>query len=188
MTEENIIIIVEGPDGSGKTTLIERLSSRLDIPVAPRVVAKDTTTKINLQDWVEDNLEEGFQRKIFDRHRLISEPIYGPIMRISQQEGFTDREWMHRVMHGFRFIRPITFFCLPPIEVVRKNVENDPDNEAVAKHIDAIYASYLAKAMDDYFLSDVSFILDYTQLDEAGYIELENLIVDVVSKRMAPHE
>ena len=68
------MIIVEGPDGAGKTTLIRQLQERWpDLAVAPRVVSKDAEAMVDLQEWVNINLSDGPQYKIFDRHRLISE-------------------------------------------------------------------------------------------------------------------
>ncbi|MCA1807247.1 MAG: ATP-binding protein [Actinobacteria bacterium] len=53
------MIVVEGPDGAGKTTLIRDLSALLNIPVAPRVVSQETKAMVDLRQWTEDNVSRG---------------------------------------------------------------------------------------------------------------------------------
>lgn len=157
------MIVVEGPDGAGKTTLIEALMERFDLPVAPRVVSKDAVAMVDLMDWVDNNLEEGFQRTIFDRHRLISETIYGPILRTEPQPGFTRLSWMAPRLARFYRIQPIIIYCLPPLEVVKKNIIGDHDNQVVWEKIEAIYSAYVNRAsLDIEFAPGKVFIWDYT--------------------------
>lgn len=143
------MIIVEGPDGAGKTTLIKQLQERYNLPVAPRVVNKDTEAMVDLKTWVEDNVTEGFQDMIFDRHRLISEPIYGPIIRGAVEPGFEDLTWMLVQMSRFYACKPVIIYCLPPLEVIKENLEHDIDNQVVWGSIDLIYAAYVARAAID---------------------------------------
>ena len=158
------MLIVEGPDGAGKTTLVRQLAEELKLPVAPRVVDKDTTTKYDMKDWVDNNLEEGFQPVIFDRHRLISEPIYGPILRNSQQPVMTDIKWLGPRLRRFYDLEPIIIYCLPPFTEVFMNVTHDDDNEAVRFQIEKIYAAYVTRAsLDHTFASGIVKIWDYTR-------------------------
>src|SRR5215211_3588455 len=101
------LIIVEGPDGSGKTTLIEKLASEFNFPVMPRVVNKDTEAMVDLVKWTEEDLTKGFGPRIYDRHRLISEPIYGSVVRHEMQPGFDDIHWLHAMQANLRAIRPV---------------------------------------------------------------------------------
>jgi hypothetical protein len=141
------MLIVEGPDGGGKTTFIQELNEVLGWPIAPRVVAKDTSTEISLKSWVENNVQQGWQRKIYDRHRLISEPIYGPIVRGCLADGFDDFPWyVHQWNMLVNYVQPFIIWCLPPIEVVVENVTNDPDNAVVESHIRQIYWQYWSAA------------------------------------------
>lgn len=147
------MLIVEGPDGGGKTTLIRQLQEAFDIPVAPRVVTKDTKAMLNLRTWVDDNLDKGFQNMIFDRYRLISETIYGPILRDKAQPGFDDLVWITPRMKRLYELRPTIIYCIPPLETVIKNITSDPDNKVVASKIEAIYSAYVARAALDYTFS-----------------------------------
>lgn len=157
------MIIVEGPDGAGKTTLISALTERFNLSVAPRVVSKDAEAMVDLKTWVEENLAGGFQYKIFDRHRMISEFIYGPILRKEQQPGFSDPNWVMYRMSQFIQIDPIVIYCLPPLEVVKQNIAGDEDNRVVWDHIEGIYTAYLHRAAIDNAHSGFrTIIYDYT--------------------------
>lgn len=144
------MIIFEGPDGAGKTSLSVRLSKELGIPIADKVVASNLQPLTDLAVWTEQNVAQGFQRMIFDRHRLISEPIYGPATRAKQDPKFCDPGWMLDMMAQFYASNPIIIYCLPSLRDVWHNVHNDEtDNTAVRSRIRAIYAGYAARASID---------------------------------------
>lgn len=145
------MIIVEGPDGSGKTTLIRQLERDLKLPVAKKVVDSNMRPMANLAKWTEDNVDKGFQPVIFDRHRLISEPIYGPATRSRQDLKFLDLGWLGDMMWRFYQAKPLIIYCLPDLETVRVNV-NKPEthNAAVASRIAAVYAGYVARSASDF--------------------------------------
>lgn len=156
------MIIVEGPDGAGKTTLIKQLAERYDLPIAPRVVSKDAEAMVDLKAWVEENVSQGFQPMIFDRHRLVSETIYGPILRDKQEPGFDDWVWMSVMIDRFYNCNPLIIYCLPDLEVVKANIAGDIDNKVVWGSIDAIYAAYVARSALDYNSRNVAVdIWDY---------------------------
>ena len=158
-----VVIVVEGPDGGGKTTLIKTLSERFDLPVAPRVVSQDAAAMVDLKEWVERNVADGWQPTLFDRHRLISEPIYGSILRKTFERGFDDVMWLYNMNYMFfRNCRPLIIYCLPSYTVVRQNLDGDPDNVAVVHKIRRIYAQYVSRATTD-AVNAGAMIHDYTQ-------------------------
>lgn len=154
------MIVLEGPDGGGKTYLAAALHREFGLPIAPRVVAKDTTAMVDLVKWVEDNNNQPWQKAIFDRHRLISEPIYGTIMgRMSP--GFDDLRWLANEMRKFYYKQPTIIYCIPDKETVYKNLVNDEDNRAIAPYWAQIYNAYVAKAASDFGKTSV-YWHDYT--------------------------
>lgn len=155
------MIVVEGPDGGGKTTLIKVLEDYFEFPIAPRVVSQDAEALVDLKAWTEANVAGGWSATIYDRHRLISEPIYGPILRNNSEPGFNDFMWLYNMNNMFRRCNPIVIYCLPPEAAVRSNVENDPDNKVIAPKIKRIYRAYVAKAATD-ALSIGALHYDYT--------------------------
>lgn len=157
------MIIVEGPDGGGKTTLIKQIQEAYpDLPLAPRVVSKQTEAMVDMQQWVNMNLAHGPQYMLFDRHRLISEFIYGPILRKEQHPGFNSMVWVHHSLRLFYRLKPLIIYCIPPLEVVMSNVIEDNSNEAVWDHIQGIHAAYLHRATLDYLGGMQSILYDYT--------------------------
>lgn len=156
------MIIIEGPDGSGKTTLIRQIQEQYpDLQVAPRVVSKQTEAMVDMQEWVNINLSLGVQYTLFDRYRLISEFIYGPILRKEQQPGFTSMTWAWHSLRRFQQLRPLIIYCMPPLEVVMQNIAGDPDNDRVWDHIMQIYTAYVQRATLD-ALNNNALIYDYT--------------------------
>lgn len=182
------MIVVEGPDGAGKTTLIETISRDLDIPVAPRVVSKDAEAMVDLKLWVEENVRQGFQRRIYDRHRLISEPIYGPALREKPEPGFDDPDWFHLHLQHFYDNEPMVIYCLPPFSEVWRNVTSDNDNRVVqARHIiRGIYGAYWNKAHTDQVLYKNAWIYDYTDESFASNLVqiMKNHIISTVIKKV----
>lgn len=156
------MIVVEGPDGAGKSTLIQAIVERFGFPIAPRVVSKDAEAMVDLKAWTESNVSQGFHTRVYDRHRLISEPIYGSILRSRFEPGFSSVVWLNAMYTQF-YMRcaPILIYCIPPYDTVRENLKNDADNAVVAPKIRRIYAQYVAKAASD--AAQVgAFVHDYT--------------------------
>lgn len=115
----------------------------------PRVVSKDTESMVDLQGWVDKNLETGLVPAIFDRHRLISETIYGPVLREEPQPGFARLDWLGPRMARFYELEPLIIYCMPSFRQVCNNLKNDPDNKAVVQHIGQIYQGYTARVSLD---------------------------------------
>ena len=74
-----MIIIIEGADGSGKTTLANLLSKQTGYPVVHRSQPKTEEEKQQMRQMYVDTINTG-RNMIFDRC-WYSEMAYGPVMR-----------------------------------------------------------------------------------------------------------
>lgn len=186
------MIVVEGPDGAGKTTLIEHLSRFLDIRVAPRVVSKEAEAMVDLKRWVENNVRLGWQETIFDRHRLISEPIYGAAMRTKFEPGFNDPQWFYEALFRFYRAEPLVIYCLPPYEIVWENIMGDNDNAVFHQQgglVKQIWSAYLNKAMTDQVLrTRNTWVYDYTRHDRLFLMSMTKVIARAVEERRRCNE
>lgn len=76
-----MIIIIEGPDGSGKTTLAEKISKQTKYPIVHRSQPKTEEEKKLMMAEYLHTIRTG-DNMIFDRC-WYSEMAYGPVMRDS---------------------------------------------------------------------------------------------------------
>lgn len=166
------MIIVEGPDGSGKTTLVNKIVADYQLPISPRAVSKETNALVDLKRYVEDTISQGWQRKLFDRFSLFSDPIYRLNLGKAPHTGMYNYKWQHEMFDRLiKDVRPILVFCLPPMEEVMKNLTGDLDNAAVFKHMPQIYADYTVLAsMMQTMLSRDCYVYDYTSEGEGDGI------------------
>lgn len=134
-------IIVEGMDGSGKDTLIrdliptfvdhtphERASTSLGGPVP------------NLAEWVaRDASKMANHAWIYNRHPLVSEPIYGPIRPDRPtEETFTNPAWLS----AYRRIvarESVLVICQPPFHIVKATL----DHQGAEAHMPGVYDNAL---------------------------------------------
>jgi hypothetical protein len=138
-------IIVEGPDGAGKSTLVKRLVDTGLFCQYPRASDSTKGPVTELGEWVR---KAGLDMitcapAVFDRHPLISEPIYGPICRGAMRPMFDNVGWLHRHIADLTLCA-LVIWCLPPFEEVQSNVVDPtvPQMSNVAANIATIYNMY----------------------------------------------
>ena len=94
-----MIIIIEGPDGSGKTTLANQLSKQTGYKIIHRTRPKTEEEKAIMMDEYLRIIRSG-ESIIFDRC-WYSEMIYGPVMRnasaISYPQMYDLERWLMEV-------------------------------------------------------------------------------------------
>lgn len=155
------MIILEGPDGAGKTRLALRLSEELQVPINPKVVQADMSTEVDLAAWCRAQMGDWPRPVIYDRFPLISEFVYGPVFKHDIRPAFknySDLYWLHQ---QFAQHDPVVVYCLPPIDEVLSNINReDTDNEAVrGTAIAGVYWNYFNQAAR----STPQLVWDYTQ-------------------------
>ena len=160
------MLVVEGPDGAGKSTMVQFLTKTLGFPVEPKIVASDTTSTANKKAWTEEQINRGFGKRIYDRFCLISEPIYNSIMKPHPEPGYDDPAWMCPWTWRFYSQRPVIIWCMPALDIVKNNILQDENNQVIVPYIDKIYGAYAARMAMDLLLPSLATVYDY-QVDSA---------------------
>ena len=120
------MIVIEGPDGSGKTTLAEELCRefKLKYTRAPHLSSETGPTDGDaIVDWWERQLRGKTSRgKIYDRTFYISEPIY----QFAQPERDLLVDIKRFDAGFFKLVNTLDLliFCMPPWETARQNLSD----------------------------------------------------------------
>lgn len=164
------MIIIEGMDNSGKTTLAKTLSSHFNYPLI-----HSCGYCPNMLSWARTSLSTQ-RHKIYDRHPCISEKVYGPVLRADNKfDSLEGVEILRRLIER----RPLIIYCKPPDFVIRKNMGEQMDG--VIDNVFALMLSY-NRVMD--FFRYVGLLIikyDYTEQSEIGW---ENLISIIKEKEL----
>jgi hypothetical protein len=142
-------IIVEGPDGAGKTTLIDRYLSHFghqaSIELHPKFADSLSGPPVGLDLLVDRDIHESTGRTrgfIYDRHPLISEPIYGPICRDSLPGNFNHDWWLKRNIRTVARMS-VLVLCLPPYHLAYKQAGEAGQMSGVMDNFPNIYNAYV---------------------------------------------
>jgi hypothetical protein len=137
------VLILEGPDGGGKTTLMHTIMQRFpQLTVHPKFVpSTGVADRFSVYEEVIADTERLSMKpiQIYDRHPLISEYVYGPVVR-----GYLPHDWQSpsaRMIRSILANHTLVIWCMPVINRVRENAQNDP-HKGVSEHIDQIYSVY----------------------------------------------
>lgn len=170
------MIIVEGPDGGGKTSLIERVKTTFSIEQGPKASDSITGPVNDLTKWVDRDVLSWCSSplKIYDRHPLISEPVYATCVRGKIDSKFTT-PWLRNRLNLMRSMS-LVIWCIPPFEVVEKNV-NRSDSPQMAGVQHSIHLIWMLYSMHASMWTGPSLVHDYTQANtDPRDTQLVNLI------------
>ena len=170
------LIVVEGVDGSGKTTLIQSFRQ-----VAKRhclILSRSGPPKVQ-SDLLEplyaiSNLGKSQIPLIVDRHPLISEPIYGPICR-----GKSMIESVFDEGHAHLYVSTLAnriIYCRPEMDTIMKSARREKQMEGVIDNLWALYQKYDQVMTNLSRLGTLVIPYDWT-LDQS--IDLNNLFLGV---------
>ncbi|AUM59768.1 thymidylate kinase [Pseudomonas phage PMBT14] len=129
------MIILEGPDNAGKTTLGEYLAKQLQTTVRHSERPDPKWNPVECLAHSSRQLRP--QRAILDRVYAISEPVYGPICRGQSSLGDQGAKAILDLYH-----RPyLIIYCRPPSSVILKNDGREQMDGVIDNHA-AIIAGY----------------------------------------------
>lgn len=154
------MIIVEGPDGAGKTTLVEHLENLFG-EREPRAVTAGAEKMKPIGQYIDEELTKGFGWRLYDRFALISSPMYMCLPNRTFSEEMLDYQWLKDAYYKFRQIDPVIIMCLPPLDIVLANVAKDESSSVMHEFGEQIYWNYHAFAARDGYNSSMM-IYDYT--------------------------
>lgn len=124
------MIFIEGADNSGKTKLIEKLVNDIKSP----------TLNVNSNFGCKPSminqramLQLGTTGTIHDRSRVISELVYGPIIRDRVQLRPT-------TIQAFYNSRPLVIYCRPPLGKILDNGSREQMDGVLENHKEIVLA------------------------------------------------
>lgn len=136
-----MIVVVEGPDGSGKSTLIDNLRLSCDrhcVTLGRSGRPKDLDEIKCVVSWIEKY--SGPTPLLMDRHPFISEAIYGNVLR--GKSLLQDYYTMHDIDMHFRTSIDLVIYCRPPTSVIYHKLNANPQLKGVREHINEIVRMY----------------------------------------------
>lgn len=136
------LIVVEGPDGSGKTTLINNLRSATKryYWTARSSGAPPTRYDLIQANKIFQSLSLSPIPVVIDRHILISDPIYGPLLRDQNPvvDIYTERGIKNILLNTVKRI----IYCCPPRVLVIEGVTKENQLEGVPERIEKLIDLY----------------------------------------------
>lgn len=138
------MIVVEGCDGTGKSSLVKLLSAQLNVPIHGRACTSQGGPIKDLFEWAAQDVDTFHTQPcaVYDRHPFISEYIYGPIARGRIDSRFHGQQ-ARSITRKFAY-NALVIYCDPGMKAVSSNIRHTSQNQmpGVNDNADAIYLSY----------------------------------------------
>jgi len=146
-------VILEGPDGGGKSRLAEAILATYPAVMHAKASHSTRGPVRNLAAWVRDDIDKmaTFETlNVYDRHPIISEPIYGWLCRGNPQPGFLGRldgtssgnPWLSTQRLSL-YEHALVVWCIPTLEQCMAAVDPERDMPGVVDNIEKIHEWYL---------------------------------------------
>lgn len=149
-----MLVVIEGPDGSGKSTLVRKIRD-FSLPQQFWCMSSarryhDIKDVASFMSWLHDRPVET-TRLLFDRFPIISEWVYGPILRKSyfdiplERYAFqTPQSAAHHIAAAFMSLdsTPVIVHCRPPFATLAERVRGEEQMDGVVEHLQELYDRY----------------------------------------------
>ena len=133
-----MIIIIEGPDGAGKTTLAEQISRQTKYPIIHRTKPKNEEEKKLMMGEYLQTIRSG-KNMIFDRC-WYSEMAYGPVMRDSSVISYPQ---MYELEEQLSKVGAIIIYTTGPKAALWQRCQKRGENYITTRdQFNAIYDNY----------------------------------------------
>lgn len=136
-------IVVEGVDGSGKTTLMDQLrvagASSKKYFVMLRHSCRPYTFADAMRFYDVLRAANHSLTMLIDRHPMISEPIYGPILRKHNLLRVYNEA---QILEMIERTTDVLIYCRPPDNIIRDGLKSQPQLVGVSDHIKQLIADY----------------------------------------------
>jgi len=154
------IIVLEGPDGSGKTTLAQEFVKRYGFEYVHLGVPSTSEDLFETYVTVLINARDSKKNVVIDRLHM-GEATYGKIYRGQDRLGTQGVKLLTRILNGYG---ASVVACLPPYEVCLANWKSRHATEYVADEVpfEAIYSEY--RKLSDMLDFGVTGKYDYTKM------------------------
>lgn len=167
------MIILEGPDNSGKSTLAARIKRDLKIPVIHSQKPSEDWTSRMVYEHCLKQLAPRMELSILDRVTAISEAIYGPICRGESALGNYQAEALLDLWQ-----RPYAIiYCRPSDETILDNKGREQMPGVLENHKKIIEA--YDRVMDDISIFSSCYVMKYDWQVRTNYQTVLNWIATI---------
>jgi len=180
------MIVVEGPDNSGKTTLLKTISEafRTEIHHSGGPPKYDGETLDRTAEYLQ------MDYKLYDRFPAISDQVYSPLFR---GVNYFNTKRGQQLFKDFLLKRPLIVYCRPPDEVLMEleNHKFHPENET-QEHFQKVMANQ-AKIIETYdaLMAQISNLniapmvqYDWTKDYDEKLPKILKVAADIIHKRI----
>lgn len=180
------MVIIEGPDGSGKTTLVRELCKTFGLREGIRAKGDRSKLANQVADTVKAITQAADYRtpvKVWDRMGNFSDPIYANVRH--EITPFSAHALIH-LRSLLSAIQVPIILCLPPVEVCVENCGLTPQREWVKHNEARIWYDYRRALRQgvfpgntmvyDYTAPRVGFTMDAIEKYIASFIEYRRIL------------
>lgn len=166
----NGIIIVEGPDGSGKSTLVKNLQNKFILKSLKTIKHGPPVDAEDLYERCRDILTEAIHSNmncIIDRFGLIGEQIYGPALR-GKDMWVEIPQKKQEIFTALNALNPFFIYCRPPANIIANLANHEVKEYDTPEHLKGLAENQalIIKSYDNFFANWKAynfFIWDYTK-------------------------